>query len=77
MTHPANNWEFDTAAEEAFTEWFNDLIAEGAYSLRSEWFFGDCEVGDEKTRKDLLVKWVHSAYVAGYERGMYEAILND
>ena len=75
--HPANDWEWAEGAEEGFVEWFNDLMSEGAYSLRSEWFYGDCEVEDEKTRKDLMYKWIHSAYVSGHERGMYEATLND
>jgi hypothetical protein len=36
---------------------------------RSEWFYGDCEVKDEKIRKDLVYNWVRSAYVSGYEHG--------
>lgn len=68
-THPANDWEWADDAEEGFVDWFNGSY--GSYSLRSEWFFGDCEVGDEKTRKDLLYKWIHAAYIAGYERGLY------
>lgn len=67
--HPANDWEWCDDAEEGFVEWFNDWY--GYYSLRSEWFYGDCEVEDEKTRKDLLYKWIHFAYVSGYERGLY------
>jgi len=62
--HPANDWEFNDPVEEGFVDWFNGSY--GSYSLRSEWFFGDCEVEDEKTRKDLLYKWIHAAYIAGY-----------
>jgi hypothetical protein len=65
--HPANNWEWEDYAEESFQEWFNDLY--GDYSLRSEWFFGDCEVKDENTLKDLMYKWLHSAYLNGYNMG--------
>lgn len=53
------------SVDELFTEWFNDLY--GLYTCRSEWFYGDCEVGDENTRKSLLFKWVHAAFIAGYE----------
>lgn len=67
--HPANDWEWVDDAEDGFVDWFNGDY--GSYSLRSEWFFGDCEVEDEKTRKDLLYKWIHAAYIAGYERGLY------
>ncbi len=75
MTHPTNDWEFNETIEEAFTEWFNDF--QGPFSFRSEWFFGDCEVGDEKTRKDLMYGWIHAAYVAGYNIGYFQANLDD
>jgi hypothetical protein len=67
MKHPTKDWEFDDAIEDAFVEWFNDLY--GGYSLRSEWFFGDAEVEDVKLRQDLMYKWLHSSYVAGYNAG--------
>jgi hypothetical protein len=70
--HPANDWKFVDDIEEGFVEWFNDL--NGGYSLRSEWFYGDCEVEDVKTRKDLMYKWVHSAFCAGYERAQYATL---
>jgi hypothetical protein len=38
------------------------------------WFFGDCEVKDENTLKDLMYKWLHSAYVSGYNAGRYEGL---
>jgi hypothetical protein len=65
--HPANDWEWDDYAEESFQEWFNDFY--GNYSLRSEWFYGDCEVKDENTLKDMMYKWLHSAYLNGYNMG--------
>ena len=55
--------------EIAFNAWFNDDVY-GLYSWRCEWFFGDCEVEDEKTRKDLMYKWIHAAYCAGYDQGV-------
>jgi len=67
MTHPTKDWDFDDTIEEAFQEWFHDLY--GGFSLRSEWFYGDCEVGDVKTRQDLMIKWVHSAFVMDYNTG--------
>ena len=59
--------EWDEVAEVKFQEWFSDLY--GVYSHRCEWFYGDCEVEDEKTRKDLMIKWLHSAYLSGYNVG--------
>lgn len=67
MTHPVNNFKWDDDAEEGFVEWFNGDY--GPYTWRCEYFYGDCEVEDEKTRKDLMYKWVYSAYVMGYEKG--------
>jgi len=67
--HPANDFEFDNDAEEGFVEWFHDLY--GGYSLRSEWFYGDCDVEDVKTRQSILASWLHSAYIAGYEAANY------
>ena len=72
--HPANDWEWAEDVENGFVKWFNSTY--GSYSLRSEWFFGDCEVEDEKTRKDLLYKWIHASYVAGYSRGLYGHLEN-
>ncbi len=71
MTHPANDWKWSDGAENGFVEWFNDF--HGPYSFRSEWFFGDCEVGDEKTHKDIMYGWLHAAYVSGYEAGSHSA----
>ena len=70
--HPTKDWDFDDTIEEAFVEWFNDL--NGGYALRSEYFFGDCEVEDAKTRKDIMYGWLHSAYVSGYNAGRYEGL---
>lgn len=54
--------------EIGFNAWFNEDNY-GPYSFRCEWFFGACEVGDVNARKDLLYKWIHAAYCAGYEEG--------
>jgi hypothetical protein len=70
--HPANDWEFDDTIEDAFQEWFNDL--DGGFSFRSEYFFGDAEVEDVKTRQDLMYKWLHSAFVVGYNMGRMEGL---
>ncbi len=68
-THPANDWKWLDDVEDGFLEWFNGDY--GEFSIRSEWFFGDCEVEDEKTRKDLMYKWLHAAYCSGYEMASY------
>ena len=60
----------DENAEVGFEEWFTGNY--GKFSSRSEWFYGDCEVKDEKIRKDLVYNWVRSAYMSGYELGETE-----
>ena len=57
----------DENAEVAFVEWFTGNY--GKFSCRSEWFCGDCEVKDEKIRKDLVYNWVRAAFLSGYELG--------
>ena len=66
--HPTQDWDWDDYAEEGFVEWFNGDYG-SPYSLRSEWFFGDTKIGDEKTRGDMMYKYLHSAYVNGYNMG--------
>ena len=59
--------EMEEKSEVGFEKWFNGNY--GKFSCRSEWFYGDCEVKDEKIRKDLVYNWVRSAYMSGYELG--------
>ena len=59
--------KFEENAEVGFEEWFNGNY--GEFSSRSEWFYGDCEVKDEKIRKDLVYNWVRAAFLSGYEMG--------
>jgi hypothetical protein len=65
--HPTSEWEWEDTAEVAFQEWFNGEY--GNFTFRCEWFLGDCEVGDVNTRKDLMTKWLHSAFLTGYNTG--------
>ena len=64
---PHTDWDFSAEAEIAFDDWFNGIY--GRFALRSEYFFGDCKLDDEENLKDLMYKWVHAAFVTGYERG--------
>ena len=66
-SHPANDWEWEDIAEIKFQEWFNGEY--GKYSYRCEYFYGDCEEEDKKQRKEILIKWLHSAFLTGYNTG--------
>lgn len=70
--YPIGEWNFDDDIEQEFVEWFNDFY--GRFSFRVEYFYGDCEVEDVKTRKDLMQKWVYAAFYEGYNRGMYRKL---
>ena len=54
--------------EESFLDWLNSNAS--PYTFVCEWFYGDCEVEDPSTRKELLYKWLLSAYKMGYNEGM-------
>ena len=69
MVHPTNDWKFDDDAEIKFVEWFNDLS--GGFAFRSEYFYGDCKVEDEKTRENMMYGWIHASFVAGWEAANY------
>ena len=58
-------------SELAFNNWFHNNY--GSFSFRSEAFFADCLVGDEKTRQEILYKWLVSAYMAGYNEAGNES----
>lgn len=53
--------------KEAFDKWFYGDY--GMFSCRSEVFYTDCEIENEKIRKDLVYSWVRAAYMCGYELG--------
>jgi len=56
--------------EEHFLTWFNSNVS--SYTFLSEYFYGDVEVNDEKSRKDLMYKWLLAAYEEGYKCGQAE-----
>ena len=63
--YPINDWEFVEDIENNFNDWFHSNHTD--YSLKSEYFYGDCEIGDEKTRKEAMIAWLYAAYVSGYK----------
>ena len=64
-----NDWEFVEDIENAFNEWFYSNHTD--YSLKSEYFYGDCEIGDVKTRQSMLQKWIYASFYEGFMRGKY------
>ena len=69
MAHPPKEWRFSDDAEVAFNTWFNELY--GTFSHRCEWFYGDAEIEDTNTRKDMMYQWIHCAFAEGYRMGCY------
>lgn len=65
--------ELENEINEEFNKWFQEDLY-GPFSFRAEHFYGDCEVEDVKTRKDLMQKWVYAAFYEGYNRGMYRKL---
>ena len=64
---PDTDFDFSAEAEIAFDDWFHGDY--GPYTLRSEYFYGDCKEKDLKTLEKLMSEWIHVAFVTGYERG--------
>lgn len=64
--------ELEDEIQKEFENWFNDFY--GRFSFRDENFYEDCEIEDVKTRRDLMRKWIQSAFHQGYERGMYRKL---
>ena len=62
------DWDFNENAEENFLDWFHGDY--GPFSIRAEYFYGDCGVRDKKTLEDLMYKWLHAAFVTGFTRGI-------
>ena len=67
--YPIKDWEFVDEIENSFNEWFYSNHTE--YSLKVEYFIGDCSVEDPKTREDLMRKWVYASFYEGFMRGKY------
>ncbi len=67
--YPINDWEFVENIENAFNNWFHGDY--GPYSFRSEAFYTDCEIGDEKTRQSMLKKWIYASFYEGFMRANY------
>lgn len=62
--------------EEHFLNWIDSNVS--PYTFLSEYFYGDVEVTDEKSRKDLMYKWLLAAYEEGYKCGReYEILRKD
>jgi hypothetical protein len=70
--YPIEDWEFVEDIENNFNDWFHGDY--GLFSYRSEAFYTDCEIGDVKTRQDMLKKWLYAAFYTAYERAKYAKI---
>ena len=65
--HPANEYTSpEEDAELGFNKWFYQDFY-GPFSFRYEYFLDDINIQDENQRKDVLIDWLNSAYIAGWE----------
>lgn len=64
---PEEHLQFTYEAKSYFKEWFDSNVS--PYSFISEYFYGDCQVDDEKMREDLMYQWVQTAFLIGYNYG--------
>ena len=61
------DWEFSDEAETQFVEWFHS--DHDLHLLRSDYFYEDCKTRDLSTLESLMAKWLHIAFISGFERG--------
>ena len=65
--HPANEYNSpEEDAELGFNKWFYQDFY-GPFSFRYEYFLDDINIQDENQRKQILISWLNSAYISGWE----------
>ena len=72
--HPANEYlDPQEDSQLAFNKWFyNDFY--GQFSFRYEYFLDDIKIEDENQRKQILIRWLNSAFLSGYEYALYKKL---
>jgi hypothetical protein len=72
--HPANEYlNPQEDAELAFNKWFyGDFY--GRFTFRYEYFMDDIKIEDENQRKEILMRWVESAFISGYECAFHKQL---
>ena len=72
--HPVNEYNSpEEDAELGFNHWFyRDFY--GPFSFRYEYFMDDIKIEDENERKQMLIRWVESAFLCGYEYALYKKL---
>jgi hypothetical protein len=69
--HPANEYNSpEEDAELGFNKWFYEDFY-GPFSFRYEYFLDDINIQDENQRKQILISWLNSAFISGYECALY------
>jgi hypothetical protein len=69
--YPTNEYNSpEENAELGFNKWFYQDFY-GPFSFRFEYFMDDINIQDENQRKDILIKWLNSAFISGYECALY------
>ncbi len=72
--HPANEYlDPQEDAQLAFNKWFYEDFY-GRFTYRYEYFMDDIKIEDENQRKQILISWVESAFLCGYEYAFYKQL---
>ena len=65
--HPANEYlSPEEDAELQFNKWFYEDFY-GRFTYRFEYFDDDIKIEDENQRKQILIGWLESAFISGWE----------
>ena len=72
--HPTNQYiNPQEDAELCFNKWFYEDFY-GRFTYRYEYFDDDIKIEDENQRKQILINWVESAFLCGYEYALYKQL---
>ena len=72
--HPANEYlDPQEDAQLSFNKWFYEDFY-GRFTYRYEYFMDDIKIEDDNQRKQILISWVESAFLCGYEYALYKQL---
>lgn len=65
---PQEQWDWSEEAEELFQDWFTSNS--GPWTFLCEYFYGDVQEPELKTREKLMHEWLKTAFKTGVSYGM-------
>lgn len=61
------HWDWSEESETLFQDWFTSNS--GPWTFMCEYFYGDVQEPDSKTREKLMYEWLKTAFRTGFSYG--------